>query len=1028
MFKGIRWLHFGLVGWLLAVWLSIGLHAQSAEVPFVRYTTEQGLSNDVITAIAKDQRGFMWIGTLNGLNRFDGVQFKIYKRTGQANGLPGNYIVSNGIIPDRNGYLWVSTNRGLYRFDPLRERGQTILLPQLQDKQADNDFISPVRFDQAGMGWFSSVDRLYRIDPQTLQLTAYSLPYAMPTSYATPMPDRSGQLWLFMPGTLYKFDRDTRQWTYVIGKNPLHSTGAVDVIGLFESRAGQLFAQVGPWGLLRYDAKTNRFAKYLDRKLLVTEMAETKGSDGKPVFWLGGLSQLTRYEPDKNKYTDFARIIDDPNSYPGGITGPLYGDSLTNSLWVGTTHGLAILDPLALKFGRQLVRVADDKELIENVQIIKQDRRNDSVYWGITDKVNLFRWNRQQTTLQAVPVPTSIAEKKSYALTQDLAGRVWVGLENGVGIYNPFNNQWQYRQDFFSDEADFNANEKKLKGQKSPNNPARVGIRSLYVDHQGRIWLGSGRQGLFWYDSETDRIHSWPINDDSGQSLGVNRIQEDSRGRLWVLTTRGLVRISPDRNRTVRVQIKSTGRTVQPSDQLQSTFLVDKAGNVWLSGIDFLVKADTNGRVSQTYTLANGLLADHIFGIAEDKRGHLWLATDEQLHELDPSTGRFQYYSKASGLLANSLFQPITQNRQGELFIGAEGGFTYFRPEQLRQNRVPPPVVITEVRVNNHPRALEPAQSIQLAPGETTVTVAFAALNYSQSSKNRYAYRLIDFDDEWITTDARTATYTNLAPGNYQLRIRAANNDGVWNQTGTTLLIRVIPAYYQTLWFKLLILAVIIGALWGIYRNRQIQQQRVARIRDRIAKDLHDDIGSTLSSIRIFSDVVQTQIADVRPESVPLLERISANATTLAESMQDIIWTIKARHDGLDDVVSRMREFGLRLTEAKGVKFTMTVTEPFPVLKLNVEQRRNLYLIFKESVNNAVKYADCTRVDVTLHVTGRQLHVLIQDDGQGFDPATVRSGNGLANLQTRAHDIRAKLDVRSAPGAGTSISLTATLS
>jgi signal transduction histidine kinase len=238
----------------------------------------------------------------------------------------------------------------------------------------------------------------------------------------------------------------------------------------------------------------------------------------------------------------------------------------------------------------------------------------------------------------------------------------------------------------------------------------------------------------------------------------------------------------------------------------------------------------------------------------------------------------------------------------------------------------------------------------------------------------------------------------------------------------------VIPAYYQTLWFKLLILAVIIGALWGIYRNRQIQQQRVARIRDRIAKDLHDDIGSTLSSIRIFSDVVQTQIADVRPESVPLLERISANATTLAESMQDIIWTIKVRHDGLDDVVSRMREFGLRLTEAKGVKFTMTVTEPFPVLKLNVEQRRNLYLIFKESVNNAVKYADCTRVDVTLHVTGRQLHVLIQDDGQGFDPATVRSGNGLANLQTRAHDIRAKLDVRSAPGAGTSISLTATLS
>ncbi|QIP15627.1 hypothetical protein G8759_24835 [Spirosoma aureum] len=1028
MSTGIRLLRLGWIGWLLAVWLSVGLHAQSAEVPFVRYTTEQGLSNDVITAIAKDQRGFMWIGTLNGLNRFDGLQFKIYKRTGQAKDLPGNYIVSNGITPDRNGYLWVSTNRGLYRFDPLRERGQTILLPQLQDKQADNDFISPVRFDQAGMGWFSSVDRLYRIDPQTLQLTAYSLPYAMPTSYATPVPDRRGQLWLFMPGTIYKFDQVTRQWTYVIGKKPLHATGAVDVIGLFESRNGQLFAQLEPWGLLHYDAKTNRFVKYLDRQLLVTEMAEAKGADGKPVFWLGGLSQLTRYEPDKNKYTDFARMTDDPNSYPGGITGPLYGDSLTNALWVGTTHGLAIIDPLALKFGRQLVRVANDKELIENVQIIKQDRHKDPVYWGITDKVNLFRWNRQQADLKAIPVPTSIAGKKSYALTQDLTGRVWVGLEDGVGIYNPTTNQWQYRQNFLSDEASFTTDKRKLSVPNSSKSYPRVSVRHLYHDRRGRLWLGSVRQGLFWYDPATDQIHSWPIKGDSGRHLGVSRIQEDARGRLWVLTTRGLFRISPERNHTVRLQIKTTGRTVQPSDQLQSTFLVDKAGNVWLSGIDFLVKADTTGRVSQTYTLANGLLADHIFGIAEDKRGHLWLATDEQLHELDPATGRFQYYSKASGLLTNSLFQPITQNRQGELFIGAEGGFTYFRPEQLRQNRVPPPVVITEVRVNNHLRTLEPAQSIQLAPGETTLTIGFAALNYSQSAKNRYAYRLVDFDDEWITTDARTATYTNLAPGNYQLRIRAANNDGVWNQTGTTLLIRVIPAYYQTLWFKLLILAVIMGALWGIYRNRQNQQQRVNRIRDRIAKDLHDDIGSTLSSIRIFSDVVQAQIADIRPESVPLLQRISANATTLAESMQDIIWTIKARHDGLDDVVSRMREFGLRLTEAKGITFTMTVGEPFPVLKLNVEQRRNLYLIFKESVNNAVKYADCMRVDVTLTVTGRQLHVLIQDDGQGFDTGTVRSGNGLANLQTRAHDIRAKLNIISAPGAGTSISLTATLS
>ncbi|UHG89554.1 sensor histidine kinase [Spirosoma oryzicola] len=1009
MGKGIRWLAVLGIGWLLAVGPSEKTRAQSAEAAFVRYTTNQGLSNDVVTAIAKDQRGFMWVGTINGLNRFDGVQVKVYKRTGRPDGLPGNYVVPGGITPDQNGHLWVSTNRGLYRFDPTKEQGQTIALPQLRDRQADNDFVSPVRFDKAGMGWFSSVDRLYRIDPRTRQLTAYALPHIMPAAYASPFIDRRGNVWVVVAGALYQFDPSRRRYAYVIGKDKHHPNASLEVNGLAESKSGTLYAYTTQ-RLMRYEVATNRFVEYLGKSGIITEMAEGKGADGKPIFWLGGLTQLTRYDPVRNSYTTFERIADDPTSYPGGMTGSLYSDSLTGALWVGTKYGLAVIDPVATKFGRQLVRDSVDNRTVSSVTVILQDYCTDSLFWGVTQNARLFRWNHQGT-LQTVATMT---DKVAYALTQDQYGRLWVGLEDGVGVYDPTRKQWQYKRVSRSENVN----------SQSPSVP----IRSFYNDRQGRLWLGSGRQGLYWYDPATDRIRAWRLSTETDQLFSVSRMQEDNQGRLWVLTTRGLVRINATRSQAVRVEIQSSKPVVQPSNQLQSTFLIDRQGNLWLSGIDFMVKADTNGHVLQTYTLENGLLADHIFGIAEDKRGHLWLATDEQLHELDPVTKRFRYYSKASGLLTNNLFQPITQSRQGELFIGAEGGFVYFQPEQLRKNKMPPPVVVTEVRVNNRPRRLEPGQSVQLEPDETTVTVAFAALNYSQATKNRYAYKLLGFDEEWITTDARTATYTNLAPGNYQLRIRAANSDGVWNQTGTTVLMRVIPAYYQTIWFKALVLATVLIILWGIYRNRQLQQQRLTRIRDRIATDLHDDIGSTLSSIRIFSDVVQSQIADVRPESVPLLQRISANATTLAESMQDIIWTIKARNDGLDDVVSRMREFGLRLTEAKGIKFTMTATEPFPALKLDVEQRRNLYLIFKESVNNAVKYAHCSRLDVSLSVVGRQLHVKIQDDGQGFDPATVRLGNGLVNLQTRARDIRGKLAITSAPGAGTSVVLTTPLS
>jgi signal transduction histidine kinase len=164
-------------------------------------------------------------------------------------------------------------------------------------------------------------------------------------------------------------------------------------------------------------------------------------------------------------------------------------------------------------------------------------------------------------------------------------------------------------------------------------------------------------------------------------------------------------------------------------------------------------------------------------------------------------------------------------------------------------------------------------------------------------------------------------------------------------------------------------------------------------------------MGSTLSSIRIFSEVAQGQLAGEHPQTLVLLQRISANASTLAEAMQDIIWTIKPNQDGLADLVSRMREFGLRLTEAKGIAFSMEVAEPFPVLQLRLEQRRTLYLIFKESVNNAVKYAACLHLRVALSLSGGKLELRITDDGQGFDPATARAGNGLANLQARARDI-----------------------
>ena len=988
--------------WLL---LAVNAPAQRPDASFERFTTDQGLASDYITAILKDRRGFLWVGTSNGLNRFDGLTFKTFRHQNSVgkDGLLGNYVVNAGLTEDKDGYLWVATNRGLYRFDPVSEQFRGIPIPPLRDGQADNDYVSPLRFDGHGFGWFSSKYQLYRLDPRTLRLTTYPLPTVIDNAYAEPYFDHAGRFWINQAGNLYRFNPTTGRYKRSMAWIDNRADSLVQYRTFYEDPKGPLLA-VSNQGVWQYDGQQDRFVLYPPfPRTEVLDLRPDCLPNGKPFWWMGGgKTGLWAYVPSTGQQVEFSHNADDRLSHNGGVVMNFYRDPQTGVLWIGTDQGLEKVDPFAIKFGRTLLPQTTDNGRRKAVAVVRQDSRDGNSYWLAVYGTGLVHWNRQANAFRVISLGDAPERRHAFDLAQDGRGRIWVAMHGGVGRYDPATGRAEYLNTFLPEAARFQD------------------ITVTYSDRQGRVWIGSRQDGLYWYDPTTEHIQLWPLPAPAEMGI-IRRVQKDSRGRIWVLTGRGLYRLDPATNQTQHISLY--GAPIKPTDRLQSTFSMDHHDQLWMSGIGFVACADTTGRIRQTYTLANGLQAEHIFSVIEDKRGYIWLATDNLLHELDPKTGRFTYYDKGSGLIEKMVFGPgeMTLNRQGELFIDYLGGFNFFQPSQLRQNTAPPPVVITDWHVNNVPHPV--AESVVLHPGETTLTLTFAALNFSQPDKNRYAYQLVGFNDDWIPTNDRTATYTNLEPGDYTFRVKAANNDGVWNPTGASLFVRVLPAYWQTSWFRLLCVALAVGLLYAIYRYRENQRQQLEGIRNRIATDLHDDMGSTLSSIRIFSDVVQQQIAPVRPEAVPVLQRISISATTLSESMQDIIWTIDTKNDTLADLVTRMREFGLKLAEVKGIAFQMQVGDAFDSLRLNVGQRRNLYLIFKESVNNAVKYAQASRIDVGLSVTGKQLRLLIQDDGQGFDPTTVRPGNGLPNLQKRAAEIRGKLDLTSAPGQGTKIEL-----
>lgn len=325
--------------------------------------------------------------------------------------------------------------------------------------------------------------------------------------------------------------------------------------------------------------------------------------------------------------------------------------------------------------------------------------------------------------------------------------------------------------------------------------------------------------------------------------------------------------------------------------------------------------------------------------------------------------------------------------------------------------------------------AITHERTIELPYTEQMFTIAFASMDHSAPRKNAFRYRLLGFSDAWVENGNVTeATFTHLDPGTYTFQVQGRNSQGIWDVKGATVHLIIIPPWWRTWWFRIAVLVLLGGIGFGVYRYRIAEVVRIARVRDRIARDLHDEIGSTLSSVALFSEVAKRQGTAGAAVKSEMLERISQSTSQMVESMNDIVWAVNSRNDDLLHVVQRMNEFAARMAEAGGFTLDL-VQEGFdPDQVLNMTQRKNLYLIFKEAVNNAAKYARCRTLTVRISTARNTLVLRVQDDGVGLGVsgnghAPSLGGNGRQNMQARAAEIHGDLSISSSPGSGTTIEL-----
>lgn len=517
----------------------------------------------------------------------------------------------------------------------------------------------------------------------------------------------------------------------------------------------------------------------------------------------------------------------------------------------------------------------------------------------------------------------------------------------------------------------------------------------------------------------------------------VLHLGRDRAGVLWACASNGFYLLGDDGGPLERWSLDADEAHRIPAMDIRH-FMQDEDGVFWLATGDAgLLRWDRRTGAVRAITRLDGLPSNAVHAVYADALGKHWLPTDNGLVRYDPESGRIMVFTTADGVSQNEFNRLAhAQGPDGRLYFGGLNGITAFDPLAVadREGAADAPLLITKVQqfsgsgggLVDRSAEVRAGAGITLGPGDRFVNIAFALLSYEDPASILYGWRIDGVDNDWNYQREPSLRITSLPYGDHLLRIKAQGSDGIWSTRELTVPLHLVRPVHLRWWFIALCVLAVSVVVYAVFRYRLAQARKVLAIRDRIAADLHDEVGSSLSNIAMFGELMRDRLADQPPQVRRMVERITSNSAMALESMNDIVWNVNTRTEGTEHLVARMRAFAAQVAEAKGFSLQFTAEDALRYVKLDMEQRKHLYLIFKEAVNNAAKYSGCTVLRVELAPAGKGLRLLVADNGRGFaegERDARGGGQGLAGMRKRADEIGAELTVRSVVGRGTTIIL-----
>lgn len=822
---------------LLFFLLSFATHSfsQHKTAIFRHLTTGQGLSQNNVTCTVKDKRGFMWFGTQDGLNKFDGYKFTVYRNDPRnPRSISHNYI--HAIFEDRQGRLWIGTDDGgLSRFDSDKEVFTNYLHKKGDNNSIANNKVHAIDQDKSGNIWLGTIGGGVSVyNPEKNTFRNYSSHPGVPGSLSSNIisditVDSKGSVWIATGGGgLNRFNAATN--SFISYKNNPGDPGSIssnDLNEVLEDSRGRLWIATEGGGLNLFNASSLNFTAFKHRDGHPTGLSHNDvislEEDKSGKLWIGtrngGINIL-------QENGEFIHYIYDKNNVSGLNNGSIYTlfcDPL-GTMWVGTySGGINVMDHEPLKFGLYKTNSNDPKSLNnDNVLTVIED--SEGKVWAGTDGggINVLdRKSNNITHFKHDPGRTnSIASNYVIAICEDEANNIWIGnYKGGITLYD-------------RKSASF-------RNLNSDDNPASAIFANIHVmiNNESRrcLWIGTSR-GLLKYDKELGKVNEYRADANVPGSISSDLILSvflDSKNNLWVGTEgNGLNLYNEKTNRFTTfksdpIKIKSL------SNNQVNAIYEDRNGQIWVATNGGLNLFDKKNLTFNHYQKSDGLPNDVIQGITEDDHGLLWLSSNNGLSRFNPKTAELRNFDFSDGLQQGSFNRlSLFRNKAGVIFVGGQYGLNFFHPDSIQYNTFIPPVFITDFQIFNRAvsnrdedspidNQISAAREITVSYAQSMLSFEFTALNYTLSEKNQYAYQLIGFDKDWIYSGTnRKATYTNLDPGDYVFRVKASNNDGVWNERGTSIILHVTPPFWKTIWFRTLAILCIAGVIYAFYRWR----------------------------------------------------------------------------------------------------------------------------------------------------------------------------------------------------------------